>query len=164
MRLIDLQKAETGYTIRFSKFFKIFPAALFAWIWLPLVIVVIWTDTSLRPDPMLLLTLPLSIFICLFLFRVGYGSRVVIDETGVHQYSFKRLKHSILWRYVKSFGVDTIFMGGRSGHRLAFYVCTEEKPGRFDSRIACTLHKQDEQAILESGLLTYCRAQIDRVR
>ena len=165
MRMIDLQKTAEGYTIRYGKFFRIFPLFTMGSLTIFPLIFLVWDWLDRRVlDPQTIFLLSICVAGSLWISRVLLGFRLVIDKSGVHRYIAKRLKHTIPWKYVRSFGIDTIFVGGKGGYHLAFYVSTDTKPGNQDNQLACMLNKQDEQALREEGVLAYCRAQLERVR
>jgi hypothetical protein len=163
MRYTDIQKTPTGYTLRHSratKLMTLIPCSLFA---IPAT-VLLFFELDIEPYKLIptALAMVLSWVITAYLFSLAFGYRIVIDETGVHRYSFGRVKHSLLWRYVRSFGIGVIPVPSRYGqtNHLAFYASTEAKPIDYKSKVFIKLTPADEQAIRESGLITFCRRQM----
>ncbi len=169
MRLIDIQKNPSGYVLRHSstiKFMTFIPCALIA---IPATIIPISLFFMEGTEPSNLFPTMLGMVIMwaisAYLYSLVFGYRIVVNETGVHRYSFRRVKHTLLWRYIRSFGVDVIRVPSRNGEmdHLAFYASTEAKPIDYKSKVLIKLSKSDEQAIRESGLLTFCRSQMAEV-
>lgn len=159
MRLTDIQKTSTAYVLRQSRAVKIMTLGLCVFLLsfgvLPLLVA---GKDALIPS-VLIMALFLSVVVYLFCLTFGY--RIVIDEKGIHRYSFHRVKHSLLWRYIRSYGVDEILVPYRYGQslNLAFYASTEDIPIDPENKVFIKLNPSDERAIRESGLLTFCRRQ-----
>lgn len=167
MRYTAIQKSPTGYTIRHSratKLMTLIPCAFIGIVPTVITIPLFFSDKAETAN-----IIPTSIAMILawvitaYLFSLAFGFRIVVDEAGVHRYSFGRVKLSLLWRYVRSFGIDVIPVpstrSGPSNH-LAFYASTEKKPVSTENKVFIKLTPADEQALRESGLLTFCRRQM----
>lgn len=167
MRYADIQKTTTGYVLRHSRATKLMTLIFCAFIAVFPTVITIPLFFSEKAETANII--PTSIVMILmwvitaYLFSLAFGFRIVVDEAGVHRYSFGRVKHSLLWRYVRSFGIGVIPVpstrSGPSNH-LAFYASTEAKPIDYKSKVFIKLTPADEQAIRESGLLTFCRRQM----
>ena len=159
MRLTDIQRTPKAYILRQSRAVKAWTLGLCVFLLsfgvLPLLVA---GKDALIPS-VLIMALFLSVVIYLFCMTFGY--RIVIDEKGIHRYSFNRVKHSLLWRYIRSYGVDVILVPHRHGQtdHLAFYASTEATPIDPENKVFIKLNPSDERAIRESGLLTFCRRQ-----
>ena len=166
MRYTDIQKSPTGYILRHSRAVKLMiliPCAFIGIIPTVLVISLFFTE-GVDPDNLLPTALGTVLMwsITVYLFSLAFGFRIVVDETGVHRYSFGRVKQTLLWRYVRSFGIDVIPVPSRNGQmdHLAFYASTEAKPINYKSKVFIKLTPADEQAIRESGIIVFCRRQM----
>ncbi len=169
MRYTDIQKTPTGYTIRHSRATKLMTLILCAFFGIVPTVMSILLFFMEGTDPSNLLPPMLGMVImwasAAYLFSLAFGYRIVVDEAGVHRYSFRRVKHTLLWRYVRSFGIGVIPVpstrSGPSNH-LAFYASTEAKPIDYKRRkVFIKLTPADEQALRASGLLTFCHTQIE---
>ena len=166
MRNTDIQKTPTGYILRHGRATKLMTLILCAFFGIVPTVMSILLFFMEGTDPSNLLPAMLGMVIMwastAYLFSLAFGFRIVVDETGVHRYSFGRVKLSLLWRYVRSFGIGVIHVACQRGttNRLAFYASTEEKPVDYKSTVFIWLTKTDEQAIRESGLLNFCRRQM----
>lgn len=168
MRYTEIQKTPTGYILRHSratKLMTLIPCAFIGIVPTVITIPLLFSEKAETAN-----IIPTSIAMILawvitaYLCSLAFGFRIVVDEAGVHRYSFGRVKLSLLWRYVRSFGIDVIpvpFRYGQMDH-LAFFVSTETKPIDYKSKVFIKLTPADEQAIRESGLLTFCRSQMGR--
>ena len=165
MRYTDIQKTPTGYVLRHSrtvKLMSLIPCAFIGIIPTVLVISLFFTE-GVDPDNLLPTALGTVLMwsITVYLFSLAFGFRIVVDETGVHRYSFGRVKQTLLWRYVRSFGIGVIHIpNGRPSNHLAFYASTEAKPIDYKSMVFIKLSPADEQAIRESGIIVFCRRQM----
>ena len=166
MRYTDIQKTPTGYVLRHSRATKLMTLILCAFtavfptvITIPLFFSEKAETANIIPTSIVMI---LMWVITAYLCSLAFGFRIVVDETGVHRYSFGRVKLSLLWRYVRSFGIDVIPVPSRYGQmdHLAFYASTEAKPIDYKSKVFIKLTPADEQAIRESGLITFCRRQM----
>ena len=169
MRYTDIQKTPTGYILRHSRATKLMTLILCAFFGIVPTVMSIPLFFSEKAETANII--PTSIVIILawvitaYLCSLAFGFRIVVDETGVHRYSFGRVKLSLLWRYVRSFGIGVIPVpptGSGPSNHLAFYASTETKPVSMENKVFIKLTKTDEQALRESGLLTFCRSQMDR--
>lgn len=165
MRLTDIQKSQTGYIIRQSKAVHAFTLVLCIFLLSFGVLLLLATEHDAITIGLVVLFMIFFDGLAVYLFCLDFGFRIVVDETGVHRYSFKRVKHTLLWRYVRSFGIDVIpvpFRYGQIDH-LAFFASTETKPIDYKSKVFIKLNPSDEQAIRESGLLSFCHTQMAEV-
>ena len=162
MRLTDIQKSQTGYILRQSKAVK-------AWTLVPCVFFLsvgislpFFAERDVFTLVMAFLFMAFFAAVSVYLYCLSFGYRIVVDETGVHRYSFNRAKHTLLWRHIRSFGVDVIPVYYRYGttNRLAFYASTETKPVNIENQVFIKLTKTDEQALRESGIIVFCRRQM----
>lgn len=166
MRLTHLQRTPTSYVLRHSKSFRILTlvlcGVLVSFATVPATILIITVGVKLGDLFPIIMAVILSWIISIYLYCLTFGYRIVVDETGVHRYSFNRLKHSLPWRYVRSCGIRVIRVPGRyvPTDRLAFYACVQKNPSDFKERIFMKLNDTDEQALRESGLLSFCHAQM----
>ena len=166
MRYTDIQKTPTGYVLRHGRATKLMTLILCAFIAVFPTIITIPLFFSEKAETANII--PTSIVMILawvitaYLWSLAFGFRIVVDETGVHRYSFGRVKLSLLWRYVRSFGIGVIPVPSRNGqmNHLAFYASTEAKPIDYKSKVFIKLTPADEQAIRESGIIVFCRRQM----
>ena len=166
MRYTDIQKNPTGYILRHSRATKLMTLILCAFIGIVPTVITIPLFFSEKAETANII--PTSIVMILawvitaYLCSLAFGFRIVVDETGVHRYSFGRVKLSLLWRYVRSFDIDVIPVPSRYGqtNHLAFYASTEAKPIDYKSKVFIKLTPADEQAIRESGIIVFCRRQM----
>ena len=167
MRYTAIQKTPTGYVLRHSRATKLMTLILCAFFGIVPTVMSILLFFMEGTDPSNLFPAMLGMVIMwastAYLFSLAFGFRIIVDEAGVHRYSFGRVKHSLLWRYVRSFGIGVIPVpstrSGPSNH-LAFYASTEAKPIDHKSKVFIKLTPADEQALRESGLLNFCRRQM----
>lgn len=171
MRNVSITKTEKGYVLGFGPTVKALSMAVSATLLVPVVFLIllnlIFTD---MPTSAIELTvaLLLSVGFTLLMYCLSFGHRLVIDETGVHRYFFRRLKVSLIWRHIRSCGIDTILVPNRGGQNLhlAFYASTEADPVNPKNKLVMSLTPQDEAALREAGLVSFCRThmaeQIDR--
>ncbi len=166
MRYTDIQKTPTGYTIRHSRatrLMTLIPCAFIGIVPTVMAILLFFTG-GVEPQNCfpIALAMVLAWVITAYLFSLAFGFRIVVDEVGVHRCSFGRVKHTLLWRYIRSFGVGVISFTARYGpsKHLAFYASTETSPIDYQRRIVIKLTPADEQALRESGLLTFCHSQM----
>ena len=166
MRFIDIQKKPSGYVLRHSstiKFLTFIPCALIAIpatiLPIPLFFIEGGEPGNLVPT---ILGMVIMWAISAYVYSLAFGYRIVVDETGAHRYSFRRVKHTLLWRHIRSFGIGETLVTYRHGttNHLAFYASTEAKPINMENKVFIKLSKSDEQAPRESGLLTFCRRQM----
>ena len=166
MRYTAIQKTPTGYVLRHSRATKLMTLILCAFFGIVPTVMSILLFFMEGTDPSNLLPAMLGMVIMwastAYLFSLAFGFRIIVDEAGVHRYSFGRVKHSLLWRYVRSFGIGVIPVPARYGqtNHQAFYASTEAKPIDYKSKVFIKLTPADEQAIRESGLLNFCRRQM----
>ena len=162
MRYTDIQKTPTGYVLRYSKAVKALMLA-------PCIIFLsfgcVLPFVAERDAFTMVMACLFGAYLAgtsAYLFCVAFGFRIVVDEAGVHRYSFGRVKLSLLWRYVRSFGIDVIPVPSRNGqmNHLAFYASTEAKPIDYKSKVFIKLTPADEQALRESGIIVFCRRQM----
>ena len=166
MRYADIQKTPTGYVLRHSRATKLMTLILCAFIAVFPTVITIPLFFSEKAETANII--PTSIVMILawvitaYLWSLAFGFRIVVDEAGVHRYSFGRVKLSLLWRYVRSFGIGVIPVPSRNGqtNHLAFYASTEAKPIDYKSMVFIKLSPADEQAIRESGIIVFCRRQM----
>ena len=166
MRYTDIQKTPTGYVLRHGRATKLMTLILCAFIAVFPTVITIPLFFSEKAETANII--PTSIVMILawvitaYLWSLAFGFRIVVDEAGVHRYSFGRVKLSLLWRYVRSFGIDVIPVPSRNGqtNHLAFYASTEAKPIDYKSKVFIKLTKTDEQALRESGIIVFCRRQM----
>ena len=166
MRYTDIQKTPTGYVLRHGRATKLMTLILCAFIAVFPTVITIPLFFSEKAETANII--PTSIVMILawvitaYLWSLAFGFRIVVDEAGVHRYSFGRVKLSLLWRYVRSFGIDVIPVPSRNGqtNHLAFYASTETKPIDYKSKVFIKLTKTDEQALRESGIIVFCRRQM----
>ena len=166
MRYTDIQKTPTGYVLRHGRATKLMTLILCAFIAVFPTVITIPLFFSEKAETANII--PTSIVMILawvitaYLWSLAFGFRIVVDEAGVHRYSFGRVKLSLLWRYVRSFGIGVIPVPSRNGqtNHLAFYASTEAKPIDYKSKVFITLTPADEQAIRESGIIVFCRRQM----
>lgn len=130
MRLTDIQKTPTGYIIRHNKAVKAITLVLCAFLLSLGVLLLLATERDTVTIGLVVLFMIFFDALAIYLFCPDFGFRIVIDETGVHRYSFNRVKHTLLWRYIRSFGVGVIPVPWRYHQidHLAFYASTEAKP------------------------------------
>ena len=167
MRYTEIQKTPTGYILRHSratKLMTLIPCAFIGIVPTVITIPLLFSEKAETAN-----IIPTSIAMILawvitaYLCSLAFGFRIVVDEAGVHRYSFRRVKHTLLWRHIRSFGVDVIpIPSGRPSNHLAFYASTETKPIDYKSKVFINLTPADEHALRESGLLTFCRSQMGR--
>ncbi len=166
MRLTAIQKTPTGYVLRHSRAIKLMtliPCAFIAIFPTVITIPLFFSEKAESAN-----FIPTSIAMILawvitaYLCSLAFGYRIVVDETGVHRYSFNRVKHTLLWRHIRSFGIDVIPVPSRNGQmdHLAFYASTEASPIDYKSKVFIKLNPPDEESIRRSGLLTFCRRQM----
>ena len=166
MRYTDIQKTPTGYVLRHGRATKLMTLILCAFIAVFPTVITIPLFFSEKAETANII--PTSIVMILawvitaYLWSLAFGFRIVVDEAGVHRYSFGRVKLSLLWRYVRSFGIGVIPVPSRNGqtNHLAFYASTETKPIDYKSKVFIKLTKTDEQALRESGIIVFCRRQM----
>ena len=166
MRYTDIQKTPTGYVLRHSRATKLMTLILCAFIAVFPTVITIPLFFSEKAETGNII--PTSIVMILawvitaYLWSLAFGFRIVVDEAGVHRYSFGRVKLSLLWRYVRSFGIGVIPVPSRNGqtNHLAFYASTEAKPIDYKSKVFIKLTPADEQALRESGIIVFCRRQM----
>lgn len=167
MRYTDIQKTPTGYVLRHSRATKLMTLIPCAFIAVFPTVITIPLFFSEKAETANIIATSIGMIlmwvITAYLCSRAFGFRIVVDEAGVHRYSFSRVKLSLLWRYVRSFGIGVIPVpstrSGPSNH-LAFYASTETKPVNMENKVFIKLTKTDEQALRESGLLTFCRRQM----
>lgn len=166
MRYTDIQNSPTGYVLRHSratKLMTLIPCAFISIVPTVITLPLFFSDkaetANIIPTSIALI---LAWVITAYLCSLAFGFRIVVDEAGVHRYSFGRVKLSLLWRYVRSFGIDVIPVPSRYGQmdHLAFYASTEAKPIDYKSKVFIKLTPADEQAIRESGIIVFCRRQM----
>ena len=164
MRLTVIQKSPTGYILRQSKAVKAWTLVLCVFFLSVGISLPSFAERDVFTLVMAFLFMAFFAAVSVYLYCLSFGYRIVVDETGVHRCSFNRVKHSLLWRYIRSCGVDTIPVPYRHGttYRLAFYASTETNPVSMENKVFIKLTKTDEHALRESGLLTFCRSQMDR--
>ena len=166
MRYTDIQKTPTGYILRHGRATKLMTLILCAFFGIVPTVMSILLFFMEGTDPSNLLPAMLGMVIMwassAYLFAIAFGFRIVVDEAGVHRYSFGRVKLSLLWRYVRSFGIGVIPVPYRHGttNHLTFYASTEAKPIDYKSRVFIKLTPADEQALRESGIIVFCRRQM----
>ena len=166
MRYTAIQKNPTGYVLHHSRATKLMTLILCAFFGIVPTVMSILLFFMEGTDPSNLLPAMLGMVIMwastAYLFSLAFGFRIIVDEAGVHRYSFGRVKHSLLWRYVRSFGIGVIPVPSRYGqtNHQAFYASTEAKPIDYKSKVFIKLTPADEQALRESGLLNFCRKQM----
>lgn len=166
MRCTDIQKNPTGYILRHSRATKLMTLIPCAFIGIVPTVITIPLFFSEKAETVNIIPTSIAMIlawvITAYLCSLAFGFRIVVDETGVHRYSFGRVKLSLLWRYVRSFGIDVIPVPSRYGQmdHLAFYASTETKPIDYKCKVFIKLTPADEQALRESGLLTFCRRQM----
>ena len=166
MRYTDIQKTPTGYVLRHGRATKLMTLILCAFIAVFPTVITIPLFFSEKAETANII--PTSIVMILawvitaYLWSLAFGFRIVVDEAGVHRYSFGRVKLSLLWRYVRSFGIGVIPVPSRYGQmdHLAFYASTEAKPIDYKSKVFIKLTPADEQALRESGIIVFCRRQM----
>ena len=171
MRNISITKTEKGYVLGFGPTVKALSMAVSATLLVPVVFLIIlnliFTDIPTSAIE-LTVALILSVGFMVLMYCLSFGHRLVIDETGVHRYFFRRLKMSLIWRHIRSCGIDTILVPNRGGQslHLAFYASTEADPVTPKNKLVMSLTPQDEAALREAGLVSFCRThmaeQIDR--
>lgn len=167
MRYTAIQKSPTGYILRHSRATKLMTLIPCAFIGIVPTVITIPLFFSEKAETANIIPTSIGMIlawaITAYLFSLAFGFRIVVDEAGVHRYSFGRVKLSLLWRYVRSFGIGVIPVpstrSGPSNH-LAFYASTETKPVSMENKVFIKLTPADEQALRESGLLTFCRRQM----
>lgn len=171
MRNVSITKTEKGYVLGFSPAIKALSMALSASLLVPVVFLILLSliFTAIQTSAIeWIAVLLLSVGLTVLMYCLSFGHRLVIDETGVHRYFFRRLKMSLLWRYIRSCGIDTIWVPNRGGQslHLAFYASTEAAPVNPKNKLVMSLTPRDEAALREAGLVSFCRAhmaeQIDR--
>ena len=162
MRYTDIQKSQTGYILRQSKAVKAWTLVLCVFflsvgISLPFI-----AERDAFTLVMAFLFMAFFSAVSVYLYCLSFGFRIVVDEAGVHRYSFGRVKLSLHWQYVRSFGIGVIPVPYRHGtaNHLTFYASTEAKPIDYKSRVFIKLTKTDEQALRESGIIVFCRRQM----
>ena len=166
MRYTDIQKNPTGYILRHSRATKLMTLILCAFIGIVPTVITIPLFFSDKAETANIIPTSIAMIlawvITAYLCSLAFGFRIVVDEAGVHRYSFGRVKLSLLWRYVRSFGIDVIPVPSRYGQmdHLAFYASTEAKPIDYKSKVFIKLTPADEQAIRESGIIVFCRRQM----
>ena len=162
MRLTHVEKTPAGYVIRHSKAVRAWTVVLCVFLLSLGALVLLSTE---RDTIAIGLRVLFTIFfdtLAVFCFCLNFGFRIVVDETGVHRCSFRRVKHTLLWRHVRSFGIDVIPVPWRYHQidHLAFYASTETKPVNIENKVFIKLNPSDEEPLRASGLLTYCRRQM----
>jgi len=169
MRYTAIQKSPTGYTIRHGRATKLMTLIPCAFISIVPTVITIPLFFSEKAEPANIIPTSIAMIlawvITAYLCSLAFGFRIVVDETGVHRYSFKRVKHTLLWRHIRSFGIDVIpvpFRYGQMDH-LAFFASTEIKPIDYKSKVFIKLTPADEQALRGSGLLSFCHTQMAEV-
>ena len=163
MRLTYMQETPNGYVLGQSRAVKAWTLGLCIFLLsfgvLPLLVA--------GKDALIYSVLIMALFslIPAYLLYLAFGYRIVIDEKGIHRYSFRHVKRSLLWKDIRSCGVGEIPVPYRYGHirHLAFYASTEETPFDDDEKIFIKLNPTDERVIRKSQLLDYCHAQTEAV-
>ncbi len=165
MRYTDIQKNPESYVLRQSKAVKALTLVLCVFFLSFGISLPFFAERDVFTLVMAFLFMAFFAAVSVYLYCLSFSYRIVVDETGVHRYSFGRVKHSILWRYVRSFGIGVIPVPYRYGttDRLTFYASTEEKPVSMENKVFIKLTPADEQAIRESGLITFCRRKMAEV-
>ena len=166
MRYTDIQKTPTGYVLRHSratKLMTLIPCAFISIVPTVITIPLFFSDkaetANIIPTSIgMILAWAITAYLC----SLAFGFRIVVDEAGVHRYSFGRVKLSLLWRHIRSFGIDVIPVPSRYGQmdHLSFFASTETKPIDYKSKVFIKLTPADEQAIRESGIIVFCRRQM----
>ena len=169
MRQIEIQRTPTAYTLRFSPASRKSSALLSGGVFLmgATASAAPWLIYGAKPPAGMILvsiyTALCGVIIPLILLRSTLGFRLVADEVGVHRYVFGRVKRSFLWRHIRSCGLDEIPPSQNEGRVIApsFYVSTESPVEAMKNCLFIRLqNKEDQHAIHESGLLTFCRSQM----
>lgn len=166
MRLTSIQKSPTGYILRHSRTTKLMTLIPCAFISIVPTVITLPLFFSEKAETVNIIPTSIAMIlmwiITAYLFSLAFGFRIVVDEAGVHRYSFGHVKLSLLWRYVRSFGIDVIPVPSRYGQmdHLAFFASTETKPIDYKCKVFIKLTPADEQALRESGLLIFCRRQM----
>lgn len=166
MRYTDIQKTPTGYVLRHGRAIKLMTLIPCAFIGIVPTVITIPLFFSEKAETANIIPTSIGMIlawaITAYLCSLAFGFRIVVDETGVHRYSFGRVKLSLLWRYVRSFGIGVIPVPSRNGqmNHLAFYASTEAKPIDYKSKVFIKLTPADEQALRESGIIVFCRRQM----
>ena len=167
MRYTDIQKTPTGYVLRHGRATKLMTLIPCAFISIVPTVITLPLFFSEKVEPANIIPTSIGMIlawaITAYLWSLAFGFRIVVDEAGVHRYSFGRVKLSLLWRYVRSFGIGVIPVpstrSGPSNH-LAFYASTETKPVSMENKVFIKLTPADEQTLRESGIIVFCRRQM----
>ncbi len=165
MKQIDIQRTSTGYEIRQSKSVRTQVLLISVLPLIPSVGIALLGLFPMVPRNLfpwlfgLLLWCITMGYVC----YLSYSFRLVIDEQGVHRYAVGRVKRSFLWRHIRSCDIAEIPPSANEGRVIppSFYVSTEKEIENMKNCLFIRLqNKEDEQAIRESGLLTFCRRQM----
>ena len=95
MRNVSITKTEKGYVLGFGPAIKALSMAVSATLVVPVVFLIIlnliFTDIPTSAIEWIAALL-LSVGFTVLMYCLSFGHRLVIDETGVHRYFFRRLK------------------------------------------------------------------------
>ena len=165
MKQIDIQRTSRGYEIRQSKSVRTQVLLISVLLLIPYVGIALLGLFPMVPRNLfpwlfgLLLWCITMGYVC----YLSYSFRLVIDEQGVHRHAFNRVKRSFLWRHIRSCDIAEIPPSANEGRVIppSFYVSTEKEIENMKNCLFIRLqNKEDEQALRESGLITFCRRQM----
>lgn len=166
MKQIEIQRTPAGYEIRQSKSVRTQVLLISVLPMIPYVGIALLGLFPMVPRNLFpwLLGLLLWCVTMGYVCYLNFSFRLVIDAAGVHRYSFNRVKRSFLWRHIRSCGIEEIPPSENEGRVMppSFYVSTEKEIEDMKNCLFIRLqNKEAEQTIRESGLLSFCRAQME---
>ena len=168
MKHIEIQKNNSTYVLRFSRKTRTMclTAAVSIFLLCSIVSAIPWLVYGAKP-PGGMVFISIYTGICALvippiLIRSSVGFRLVADEQGVHRCFFNRVQRNFLWRHIRSCGIEEIPPSLNEGRviRPSFSVSTEKVVENMKNCLFIRVDKEDEQAIRESGLITFCRRQM----
>ena len=172
MKHIEIQKTNSAYILRFSRKMRTMSFILAGYLFLmgitfliSAIIVCTITGVSSTIEMILIPIVTVIVSIGLPWLILGWvtGFRLVADAQGVHRYAFSRVQRTFLWRHIRSCGIEEIPPSLNEGRVIlpSFYVSTEKEIENMKNCLFIRVDKEDEQAIRASGLLSFCRTQME---
>ena len=171
MKKLEIQKTSAAYTLRYDRPMRAMclTTAVSIFLFGSIVSAIPWLIYGAKP-PVGMVFISIYVGICALVFppiliRSSVGFRLIADEQGVHRCFFNRVQRTFLWRHIRSCGLDEIPPSQNEGRVIApsFYVSTESPVEAMKNCLFIRLQsKEDQHALRESGLLTFCRSQMDR--
>ena len=170
MKKLEIQKTSAAYTLRYDRPMRAMclTTAVSIFLFGSIISAIPWLIYGAKP-PVGMVFISIYVGICALVFppiliRSSVGFRLIADEQGVHRCFFNRVQRTFLWRHIRSCGIEEIPPSLNEGRVIlpSFYVSTEKVVENMKNCLFIRVDKEDEQAIRESGLLTFCRSQMDR--